>query len=52
MASNKKYRAKKGKVEKAANRGKAKVVDIFECGSCRPIVMVDDCGCMETRILC
>jgi hypothetical protein len=28
------------------------VVDTFACGFCRPIVTVDDCGCMVTRILC
>jgi hypothetical protein len=35
-----------------ATRGKARAVDTFACGCCRPIVAVDDCGCMETRICC
>lgn len=52
MANTKKYTGKKGTTKKSANRGKRKVVDGFVCGFCTPIVMVDDCGCMETHILC
>ena len=52
MANIKKYRAKKGTVKKSAARGKTRVVDTFECGFWRPMVTVDDCGCMETRIRC
>jgi hypothetical protein len=52
MASINKYRGKKGTPRKSATRGKAKVVDTFACGCCTPIVTIDDCGCMETRILC
>jgi hypothetical protein len=52
MANTKKYRGKKGTEKKSASRGKTKVVDTFECGFCRPIVTVDECGCMETCCLC
>ena len=52
MANIKKNREKKGTAKKSATGGKTKVVDTFACGCCRPIVAVDDCGCMETRILC
>jgi hypothetical protein len=52
MANNKKYRGKKGTEKKSAARGKTKVADTFECGFCRPIVTVDECGCMETCVLC
>ena len=52
MNNIKKNRAKKGTAKRSATREKTKVLDTFECGYCRPIVTVDDCGCMETRILC
>jgi len=52
MANTKKYSGKKGTAKKSATRGKTKVVDTFACGFCVPIVMIDDCGCMETHILC
>jgi hypothetical protein len=52
MANIKKDRAKKGTAKKSATRGKTKVVEAFACECCEPIVAVDDCGCMETRILC
>ncbi len=52
MANIKEYRAKKGTAKKLATRGRKKGADTFACGCCRPIVTVDDCRCMETRILC
>ena len=52
MNNIKKNRAKKGTAKRSATRGKTKVVDTFACGCCTPVVTVDDCGCMETRILC
>ena len=52
MANIKKYGAKKGTAKKSAAREKTKVVETFACGFCRPVVTVDDCGCMETSILC
>ncbi len=52
MANIKKYSGKKGRGKQSASRGKTKVFDAFACGCCSPIVTVDDCGCMETRILC
>jgi hypothetical protein len=52
MANIKKGREKKGKAKKSATKGKTKMVDAFACGYYEPIVTVDDCGCMETCILC
>ena len=52
MANIKKLGAKKAAAKKLATRGKTKEVATCACGFCRPIVTVDDCGCMETRILC
>jgi len=52
MANIKKYRGKKGSVKTPATRAKTKVVETFACACCRPVVTVDECGCVETRILC
>ena len=52
MANTKKYRARMGTAKKSAARKKTKGVDTFACEFCRSIVTVDDCGCMEPRILC
>jgi hypothetical protein len=52
MANNKKYGARKVTPKKSAIRRKTKEVDTFACGCCRPIVTVDDCGCLEPSILC
>ncbi len=52
MANVKRYRAKKGTTRKLATRRKTKVIDTFAYGCCRPIVGVDNCGCMETCIFC
>ena len=52
MANLKNYKTKKGTAKKSATRGKTKAVDTFACGCCRPIVAVDDCGCVERRVLC
>ena len=52
MANIKKNRANKGTAKRSATREKTKVVDTFACGCCTPIVTVDDCGCVETRIFC
>ena len=52
MANIKKSGAKKETAKRSATRGKTKGVDTLACEFSRPIVMVDDCGCMETRILC
>ena len=52
MANIKKHAAKKVVAKKSATRGEALVLDTYSCGCCRPVVSVDACGCMETRILC
>jgi hypothetical protein len=52
MANIKKDRAKKGTAKRSVTRGKTKAVDAFACGCCERIVVVDDCGCAETRFLC
>jgi hypothetical protein len=52
MANTKKYIEKKRTAKKSATRVKTRVVDTFACGCCTPIVTVDECGCMETLILC
>ena len=52
MANIKKHDAKKGVAKKSATKGDRLVFDTCSCGCCRPVVSVDACGCMETRILC
>ena len=52
MANIKKDRAKKKITKKLTTGAKTNAADTFACGCCEPVVMVDDCGCMETRILC
>ena len=52
MANIKKHDAKKRVTKKSETRGETLVFDTYSCGCCIPVVSVDACGCMETRILC
>ncbi|MCG6536161.1 MAG: hypothetical protein L7F78_16045 [Syntrophales bacterium LBB04] len=52
MENVKRNRANKGAAKKSATMGKTKVDETFACGCCRPIVTVDECGCVETRTFC
>jgi hypothetical protein len=52
MANTKKHAPKRGALKKPETSRKKLVVDTFSCGCCQPVVSVDPCGCLETRILC